>query len=236
MTSSFSAHSLIDELIRSLHQATRQGWVGVDCSAETLLMIEQWGKKKEVTGRSDTLASIETDLGQCQKCGLCRYRTHIVFGSGDPSAKLMFIGAKIESEDDLKGEPFLGEAGQLMTRIIAAMKLTRREVYLSNIVKCRPPNHRNPLKSEIDACKPFLERQIAVIAPTVICSLGGLATQTLLKTDQPISKLRGRFCEFNGIKVMPIFHPAELLRQPQKKRDTWMDIQKIMHLLNISVG
>jgi DNA polymerase len=198
--------------------------------------LKSGAKKKEVAGRSDTLVYIETDLKQCQRCGLCRHRTHIVFGSGNPNAKLMFIGAEIESEDDLKGEPFLGEAGRLMTRIITAMKLTREEVYLSNIVKCRPPNHRSPIKSEIDACKPFLERQIAVIAPTVICSLGGLATQTLLKTDQPISKLRGRFCEFNGIKVMPIFHPAELLRQPQKKRDTWMDIQKIMHLLNISVG
>jgi DNA polymerase len=236
MTSSFTAHGLIDELIRSLHQMAKQGWLGVDCSSEARLIIEKWGKRKEVTIVSDTLARIQRDLEQCQRCGLCRSRTHIIFGSGDPNAKLMFIGAEIESEDDLKGEPFLGEAGQLLTRIIAAMKLTRKDVYLSNIVKCRPPNHRNPLKPEIDACKPFLERQIAVITPLVICSLGCLATQTLLKTNQPISKLRGRFCEFNGIKVMPTFHPAELLRHPEKKRDTWMDIQKIMQLLNIPVG
>lgn len=236
MTSSFTAHGLIDELIRSLHQTAKQGWLGVDCSSEARLVIEKWGKRKEVTIVSDTLAHIQRDLEQCRRCGLCQSRTHIIFGGGDPNAKLMFIGAEIESEDDLKGEPFLGEAGQLLTRIIAAMKLTRKDVYLGNIVKCRPPNHRNPLKPEIDACKPFLERQIAVITPLVICSLGCLATQTLLKTNQPISKLRGRFCEFNGIKVMPTFHPAELLRHPEKKRDTWMDIQKIMQLLNIPVG
>jgi len=236
MTSSFTAHGLIDELIRSLRQIAKQGWLGIDCSSEALLIIEKWGKKKEVTRVSDTLAYIQKDLGQCQRCALCQSRTRIIFGSGDPNAKLMFIGAEIESEDDLKGEPFLGEAGQLLTRILAAMKLTRKDVYLSNIVKCCPPNNRNPQKPEIDACKPFLERQIAAIAPLVICSLGGLATQTLLKTDQPISKLRGRFCDFNGIKVMPIFHPAELLRHPEKKRDTWMDIQEIMRRLNIPVG
>lgn len=235
MRSSFSAHDLINELIRSLHDMAEQGWQGLDCSPEALAVIKKWGKSSAVSNRPDTLSQIQKDLGQCQRCALCQSRMHIIFGSGDSKAKLMFIGAEIEKEDDLKAEPFSGEAGQLLTRIIAAMKLTREDVYLTNIVKCRPPNRRNPLTSEIERCKPFLERQIDVIAPTVICSLGRLATQVLLKTDQSISKVRGRFHDYYGIKVMPTFHPADLLRHPQKKRDTWGDIQKIMHLLNIPV-
>jgi uracil-DNA glycosylase len=230
------AHNLIDELIRTLHDMAEQGWQGLDCSPEALAVIKKWGASSAVSNRPETLSQIQQDLGQCQRCALCQSRTHIIFGSGDPNAKLMFIGAEIEAEDDIKAEPFSGEAGQLLTRIIAAMKLTREDVYLTNIVKCRPPNQRNPLKSEIKRCEPFLVRQIEVIAPTVICSLGRLATQVLLKTDQSISNLRGRFHDYDGIKVMPTFHPADLLRQPQKKRDTWGDIQKIMHLLNIPVN
>ena len=239
MSSSFSAHdlahNLIDELIRSLQDMAKQGWQGLDCSPKALAVMKKWGETRAVSNRPDTLPQIQKDLGQCQRCALCQSRTHIIFGSGNSNAKLMFIGAEIEVEDDLKAEPFSGEAGQLLTRIITAMKLTREDVYLTNIVKCRPPNQRNPLKSEIKRCKPFLKRQINVVAPTVICSLGRLATQVLLKTDQSISKARGRFHDYHGIKVMPTFHPADLLRHPQKKRDTWADIQKIMHLFNIPV-
>jgi uracil-DNA glycosylase family 4 len=230
------AHNLIDELIRTLQDMAEQGWHGLDCSPQTLAVIRNWGASSAVSSRPDTLPQIQKDLGQCQRCALCQSRTHIIFGRGAPNAKLMFIGAEIEEEDDLKAQPFSGEAGRLLTRIIAAMNLTREDVYLTHIVKCRPPNQRHPLKSEIERCKPFLDRQIEVIAPTVICSLGRLATQVLLKTDQSISKARGRFYDYHGIKVMPTFHPADLLRHPRKKRDTWIDIQKIMHLLNIPVN
>jgi uracil-DNA glycosylase len=235
MRSSLGAHNLIDELIRTLQYMAKQGWQGLDCSPEALAVIKKWGASKAVSNRPETLSQIQAELGQCRRCALCQSRTHIIFGSGNSKAKLMVIGAEIEAEDDLKAQPFSGEAGRLLTRIIAAMKLTREDVYLTNIIKCRPPDQRHPLKSEIKRCKPFLKRQIEAIAPTVICSLGRLATQTLLKTDQPISKMRGCFHDYHGIKVMPTFHPADLLRHPHKKRDTWGDIQKIMHLLNIPV-
>lgn len=231
MKSALGAHDLIEELIRSLHKMAEAGLRGFDCRPETLSTLRNWGAAPQAPFLPDTLPRIRSDLGECRRCGLCRARTRIVFGSGNCEAKLVFVGAQLEYEDDQTGEPFAGPAGRLLTRIIAAMQLNRKEVYLCNIVKCRPPDNRDPLKQEIDACLPFLKRQIDTIAPAVVCTLGALASRTLLENDLPIAQLRGRFYDFRGTKLMPTFHPAELLRRPEKKRDTWADVQKIMRFL-----
>jgi DNA polymerase len=179
----------------------------------------------------ESLSDICTDLGDCTRCGLCESRTHIVFGEGSPNAQVVFVGEGPGFDEDKCGQPFVGAAGQLLTKIIAAMGLTREAVYIGNIVKCRPPNNRNPEPEEIRQCLPFLKRQLAVINPRVICALGSVAARALLNTKTPISRLRGRFYEFSGIPVMPTFHPAYLLRNPEKKRDVWEDVQKIMKML-----
>ncbi|MDX9817759.1 MAG: uracil-DNA glycosylase [Desulfococcus multivorans] len=179
----------------------------------------------------ETLEEIRTDLGDCRRCGLCRYRTNIVFGAGDPRARLVFVGEGPGEDEDLSGEPFVGRAGRLLDRIIDAMKLVRESVYICNIVKCRPPANRTPLPEEIECCVPFLERQIAAVSPDVICTLGATATRSLLKIDAPISRLRGRFHDYRGIRVMPTYHPAYLLRYPERKRETWEDIKMILKVM-----
>ena len=154
-----------------------------------------------------------------------------MFGEGSPNAQVVFVGEGPGFDEDKCGQPFVGAAGQLLTKIIAAMGLTRETVYIGNIVKCRPPNNRNPEAEEIRQCLPFLKRQLAAINPRVICALGSVAARALLETGTPISRLRGRFYEFSGIPVMPTFHPAYLLRNPEKKREVWEDVQQIMKLL-----
>lgn len=240
MTPATGAHRLIDELIRTLRRMSAQGLYGFDCSAEARALVADWGKAPEVVPVADTLPKIQSEADRCRRCALWQARARIVFGSGSADAKVMFVGAEPEAEDDLRGEPFSGPAGELLTRVIAAMKLTREAVYLCNLVKCRPPNGRNPSQEEIAACLPFVKRQIAVIAPAVICALGPSAAQALLETQAPLSQLRGRFhdlkgVDFKAVKVMPTHHPAELLRYPEKKRETWADIQQIMGLLKIPV-
>ncbi len=230
-------HGIIDEVIHSLKYLKRQGWEGFDCSDDTLHLIGAWGKKQSKPASvEESLSRIQQDLEDCRRCALAQSRRHIVFGHGNPQADLMFIGAMPEHEADMTGDPFSGPAGQLLTRIVAAMKLTPQDVYMSTLVKCRPPNQRNPLTLEINACRPFLRRQINVVNPKVICTLGTLTAQILLNTDRVVSQLRGRFHQVDDIQVMPTFHPAELLRRPEKKRDTWTDIKKIMHHLEIPVG
>jgi uracil-DNA glycosylase family 4 len=167
-------------------------------------------------------------LGDCRRCRLANERTCIVFGEGDPRAKLVFVGEGPGFEEDRQGKPFVGAAGQLLTRIIEAIKLSRSQVYICNIIKCRPPENRNPMPDEIKCCSPFLERQIAAIQPDFICALGTFAAQTLLQTATPISRLRGRFHQYRGIKVLPTYHPAYLLRNPDKKRDVWEDMKMLM--------
>jgi DNA polymerase len=176
----------------------------------------------------ETLDHIRADMGDCTRCQLCKTRTHIVFGEGAADARLVFVGEGPGFEEDQCGRPFVGAAGQLLTKIIAAMKLSRETVYIANIVKCRPPNNRNPEPGEIRQCLPFLKRQLAAIKPQVICALGSVPAHTLLETQTPISRLRGRFHEFMGIPLMPTFHPAYLLRSPERKRDVWNDVQQIM--------
>ena len=167
-------------------------------------------------------------------CGLSKTRTNVVFGSGNPDAMLMFVGEAPGFDEDKQGLPFVGAAGQLLTKIIEAMKLTREDVYIANCLKCRPPGNRNPEALEITTCNPILTAQIQIIQPEVICALGKFAAQTLLATEAPISRLRGKFHDFNGIKLMPTFHPAYLLRNPADKKLVWDDMRLILRELGIS--
>lgn len=180
---------------------------------------------------TETLANIRTGLGDCRRCQLCESRKNIVFGVGNQNAQLLFVGEAPGHDEDLQGEPFVGEAGQLLTKMIIAMGYKRSEVYICNLLKCRPPEDRNPLPEEITQCLPFLLRQIQSISPRAIVALGTFAAQTLLGSKEPISSLRGQFHDFHGIPLMPTFHPAFLLRSPEKKRETWEDLQQVMKLL-----
>jgi len=174
------------------------------------------------------LQAIREDIGDCQRCRLHSSRRNIVFGVGNPDARLVFVGEAPGADEDVQGEPFVGKAGQLLTRIIEAIKLKRSEVYIANVVKCRPPGNRDPQDDEIQTCIPFLKKQLAVIQPRIICTLGRYSTQALLETREGITALRGRFHELqNGMKVMPTYHPSFLLRYPEKKREVWEDMQKV---------
>lgn len=179
----------------------------------------------------ESLEAVRADLGDCQRCGLAASRTHIVFGSGNPHAELMFVGEAPGADEDEQGLPFVGRAGKLLTKIIEAMEMRREDVYICNILKCRPPGNRNPESAEIAACQPFLFRQIDSVRPKVICTLGTFGSQTLLKTSEPISRLRGQFIDYRGTKLMATFHPAYLLRNPGEKRKVWEDVQKIRDYL-----
>ena len=187
-----------------------------------------------VPGEIETLEEIRDDLGDCRRCKLAPGRRNIVFGSGNPRAELMFVGEAPGADEDEQGLPFVGRAGQLLTKIIEAIGMRRQDVYICNILKCRPPGNRNPESDEISACEPFLLRQIAAIKPKVICALGTFGAQTLLRTKEPISRLRGQFIEYRGAKLMATFHPAYLLRNPGEKRKVWEDVQKIRDYLGSS--
>jgi uracil-DNA glycosylase len=178
-----------------------------------------------------SLPELETLAEQCTECRLHQGRTYVVFGVGNPEADLMFIGEAPGRDEDLQGEPFVGRAGQLLTRIIEAIGLARQDVYIANVIKCRPPNNRNPEADEISRCEPYLIRQIALVQPRLIVALGTFAAQTLLKTKLPISQLRGRFHTYQGVRVMPTFHPAFLLRNPDRKRAVWEDMQAVQREL-----
>ena len=180
-----------------------------------------------------TLNTIFQDLGDCKRCGLSQTRNHLVFGKGSPEAELMLVGEAPGRDEDLQGEPFVGRAGQLLTKIIGAMGKTRDQVYIANILKCRPPENRNPNPDEIRICSPFLKRQITAIQPKAVCALGTFAAQTMLNTDTSIGRLRGRPHPLNETCVLvPTYHPAYLLRSPAKKREVWNDMQMIMKLLD----
>jgi uracil-DNA glycosylase len=181
----------------------------------------------------DTLPRVREDIGDCTRCKLHKGRTKIVFGTGNPNADLMFVGEGPGRDEDLSGEPFVGRAGKLLTDMIKAMGLQREDVYIANVVKCRPPENRLPEKDEIITCSPFLMRQIDAIKPKVICTLGSCSAQTLLQTAQGISKLRGEWFDFRGAKLMPTYHPAYLLRNPAAKPEVWKDLQKVMAVLGL---
>lgn len=181
-----------------------------------------------------SLTELAAVVACCTRCSLHQGRTQTVFGTGDPNARLMFIGEGPGRDEDLQGEPFVGAAGQLLTRIIAAIGLTREQVYIANIVKCRPPGNRTPRPEEIAACLPYLTTQIEQIRPKIICTLGNVAAQSLMETTEKISSLRGRFHRWRGILVMPTYHPAFLLRNPEKKRDVWEDMKQVQKELSKS--
>jgi DNA polymerase len=222
-----SFRGLVAGLRRHLEEERESGFEGWP------LALSKGMNRKRVKERGDreiprqTLADVRQELGDCRRCKLHRKRINIVFGTGNPKAKLVFVGEGPGRDEDRQGEPFVGQAGKLLTRIIEAIQLTREEVYIANIIKCRPPENRNPEPDEIAACEPFLVKQLKVIRPNLICALGTFAAQTLLQTTEKISALRGRFHSYQGILLMPTYHPAFLLRNPNYKRDVWEDVKKV---------
>ena len=224
----------IDDIQATLEYYSGRGLSGFNCVDQSLQVIATWGAQPATGGTQpvrdefESLVDIRTDLGDCQRCRLSQTRTQIVFGDGNPNADLVFVGEGPGRDEDLQGLPFVGAAGQLLTKIIAAMGLTREQVYIGNIIKCRPPQNRNPQPDEIQTCIPFLHRQIAAIQPLFIVALGKFAAQTLLGSDTPISRLRGRFHEVNGVRILPTYHPAYLLRNPDQKRAVWEDMKLLM--------
>ena len=185
---------------------------------------------------SPGLLAVREQLGECTRCKLGAGRTNLVFGVGNPAAELMFVGEGPGEDEDRQGEPFVGRAGQLLTKMIGAMGYCREDVYIANVVKCRPPGNRNPEPDEIEACEPFLRTQIAAIRPKVVVALGKFAAQTLLRDTSPISRLRGRWFEYEGVRLMPTFHPAYLLRSPNEKGKAWEDLQHVMKELEKPIG
>ncbi len=217
---------VLDEILHTLHNHRDAGIRGFDCSGEAAGLMDRW--HEPLTQRRDTLEAIRADLGECRRCPLCHRRRHIVFGVGNPDAQLVFVGEGPGRDEDLRGEPFVGAAGELLNRIIQAIKLTRDQVYIANIVKCRPEGNRNPETGEIATCLPFLERQLKAVNPRFIVALGKVAAQTLLGRQEPITRLRGKFYDYHGIRLLPTYHPAYLLRNPAAKRDVWADMQMLM--------
>lgn len=184
---------------------------------------------------ADALKLIQEDLGECTRCVLARLgRKTIVFGEGDPSAELMFVGEGPGADEDEQGRPFVGRAGQLLNKMIEAMGLKREQVYIANVVKCRPPGNRTPEREEVETCSPFLLRQITVIQPKAIVALGAVAARCLLGLNEPMAKLRGRWFDFRGTRLAVTYHPAFLLRDPRQKKETWKDLQMVMEDLGLS--
>jgi uracil-DNA glycosylase family 4 len=184
---------------------------------------------------NETLLQIREDLGECARCKLHRTRNTIVYGDGNPKAELVFVGEGPGHDEDMQGLPFVGRAGRLLTQMIEAMGLQRKNVYICNVVKCRPPENRQPEKDEVAACSPFLSRQIDSIAPKVIVCLGSTAAQTILQTNRGISQFRGQWLEFRGRKLIATYHPAYLLRNPAAKGEVWKDLRKVMAVLGLEV-
>jgi len=183
--------------------------------------------REAAPGEGLTLDSIRAEIGDCQRCKLAPTRTNIVYGSGNPQAELVFVGEAPGYDEDQQGLPFVGRAGQLLTKIIESINLKREDVYICNVLKCRPPENRNPEPDEVAACNPFLRKQLAAIRPKIVCCLGTFAAQTVLQTAAPISRLRGKFFDMDGMRVIATFHPAYLLRSPEKKREVWEDMKQI---------
>jgi DNA polymerase len=188
--------------------------------------------------KHETLEQIRKALGDCQRCRLGATRKNLVFGVGNPKARLVFVGEGPGADEDEKGEPFVGDAGRMLSRIITAMEIRREDVYICNVVKCRPPKNRNPESDEITACSPFLLRQLHSIKPEAVVALGKFASQTLLNTKEPISKLRGKFQNFHGIPLMPTYHPSYLLRTGGNSAsfwDVWSDMTQVLQMLKLPV-
>lgn len=192
------------------------------------LVVKKRDKAKE-------LAALAAELVDCQRCPLREQRTQVIFGVGTPEAELVFVGEAPGRDEDIQGEPFVGRAGQLLTRMIEAMGLTRDQVYICNVIKCRPPENRNPRPEEVACCEPFLLQQIEIIQPKVIVALGKFAVQTLLRDTTPITRLRGRWHDYYGIPLMPTFHPSYLLRNPSAKWPVWEDLKEVLKKLGLPI-
>jgi len=207
--------------------------------AETLINMPKASSAAEVAkpvDRVSALRLIREDIGDCTRCRLHQQgRKQIVFGVGNPNAELMFIGEAPGADEDEKGEPFVGRAGQLLTNMIKAMGLSREDVYIANIIKCRPPGNRTPERDECETCSPFLMRQIEVVKPKAIVALGAVAAKTLLAVNAPMSELRGQWYDFRGTKLAVTYHPAFLLRDPRQKKETWKDLQMVMKDLGLPI-
>jgi DNA polymerase len=228
-------------LLKSLFQGDRE--LGLDpprVSPEGLERLERppavKGALEDETAPARTLEALREILGECRRCPLHQGRSRLVFGEGAPDAELLLVGEGPGRDEDRAGRPFVGEAGRLLTRIIEAMGMSRDQVYICNVVKCRPPRNRDPEEAEIAACRPFLQRQIDLVGPKVICTLGRVAGEALLGRGFAVTRDRGTWFEHRGIPVMPTFHPAYLLRNQAAKRPVWEDVQKIMKALGLNGG
>lgn len=226
---------LINEIRQALANARSQLEYQSDLGMETVKNEPAAGKQPDylLTGETlkETLDAVRNELGDCQRCGLGSSRTELVYGIGNPNARLVLVGEAPGHEEDQKGEPFVGEAGRLLDKILQAMGMQREDVYICNVLKCRPPNNRDPQPDEVATCEAFLVRQIAAIKPQVIIGLGRFAVHSLLKTKIPISRIRGEWQSYHGIPLMPTYHPAYLLRNPEGKRDVWEDMKEVMRRL-----
>jgi DNA polymerase len=227
----------VTDLARELELLKEFGFTHLDVGRPPLAVGRE--EKSSANGQrptaneSDLLGDLRAIAIACEKCRLSKTRTQVVYGVGNPKADLMFIGEAPGRDEDLQGEPFVGRAGQLLTDIIKAMKLTRDDVYIANVIKCRPPENRNPEPDELDACRPYIRRQVELIQPKVIVTLGRFALQSLTEKAYGITSVRGQWLEYNGVKVMPTYHPAYLLRNPAAKKDVWADMKKVMAELGI---
>jgi uracil-DNA glycosylase len=223
------------DLRNELAMLRELGFTHLDLSRSNVaLQAPQAPATESNAGPSSDWDSLVAEAHNCASCRLAGTRTNVVFGVGDPNADLMFIGEAPGRDEDEKGEPFVGRAGQLLTDIIKAMKLSREQVYIANVIKCRPPENRNPEADELDACRPFIRRQVELIRPRVIVTLGRFGLQSLTEKSYGISAVRGQWLEYNGIKLMPTYHPAYLLRNPAAKKDVWADMKKVMAELGIT--
>ncbi|HEY0157735.1 MAG TPA: uracil-DNA glycosylase [Thermoanaerobaculia bacterium] len=224
------------DLLHELHLLRDFGFTHLDLTAPPRVpSAEAAAAPLETAGDDDPWQSLVNATHNCNACRLAGTRKNVVFGVGNPNADLMFVGEAPGRDEDEQGEPFVGRAGQLLTDIIKAMKLTRDDVYIANVVKCRPPENRNPEPDELDECRPFIRRQIELIQPKVIVALGKIGLQSLTEKNYAISAVRGQWLDYDGIKLMPTYHPAYLLRTPAAKKDVWNDMKKVMAELGISL-
>lgn len=232
----FGANFLQLTPIKKVHSSPEKGITSSQLTHKSLFNTNNKKRKVELnkSEKAKELKKLEEEVRQCTKCELCKNRTNVVFGTGDPDADLMFVGEAPGYYEDMQGEPFVGRAGQLLTKIIESIGLKRRDVYIANILKCRPPENRNPTANEIILCTPHLIKQIEIICPKIICALGTFAAQTLLGTKESIGRLRGKFHEYQGTKLLVTYHPAYLLRNPNDKKKAWKDIKKVRDFLKVN--
>lgn len=227
--------SFLAELEKTLQYQTLMGINSIPVSkapsSKDLVQVKAEENPITLKNNIQSLSQLREDIGDCKLCRLCEARTNLVFGVGNPNADLMFVGEAPGRDEDLQGEPFVGRAGKLLNKIIEAMGYSRNDVYIANINKCRPPNNRPPADDEMQTCIPFLRKQIDIIAPKVIVCLGATAVRGVLQTEEKIGKLRGNFQDWDGITVMPTYHPAFLLRNPNMKKPVWEDMLKVIEFL-----